>query len=71
MKVTDDDVLGYIIKYRKEHEYSPTIRELCAGLGIKSTSTVKMHVDRLVFNRRLRKGPGARTLVPCVGSEDA
>lgn len=42
-----DDVLDYIYKYRNEHPWSPDIRDVCAGLGITSTSVVNYHFDRL------------------------
>lgn len=42
------EFLKILSKYIKEHKYSPTIRELCELTGLKSTSTVKGYIDRLV-----------------------
>ena len=39
-----DKVYEYIIKYMEEHQYSPSIREICEGTGLKSTSTVYQHL---------------------------
>ena len=48
-KVSDvpQRILGYISDYDKQHGFSPTIREICAGIGICSASTVHRHVIRL------------------------
>ncbi|KZL93582.1 hypothetical protein [Clostridium magnum] len=42
------DFLKVLITYIKEHQFPPTIRELCELTGLKSTSTVKGYIDRLV-----------------------
>lgn len=42
------EFLKILGKYIKEHKYSPTIRELCELTGLKSTSTVKGYIDRLI-----------------------
>ena len=39
-----DKVYNYIIDYMEEHQYSPSIREICEGTGLKSTSTVYAHL---------------------------
>lgn len=43
-----------IVNYQQEHGYSPTIRELCDLVGLKSTSTVHVHVQKLIQEGRLR-----------------
>ena len=40
-------ILNCIIQFMEEHNYSPTIRELCDMSGLKSTSTVYMHLQKL------------------------
>ena len=40
-------ILRYISDYNELHGFSPTIREICAGIGICSASTVHRHVTRL------------------------
>lgn len=49
------DFLKILNTYVKEHQYSPTIRELCELTGLKSTSTVKGYIDRLVEKGILEK----------------
>ena len=48
-KVSDvpQRILGYISDYDRQRGFSPTIREICAGIGICSVSTVHRHVSRL------------------------
>ena len=46
-KLTDEDILLYIADFIDQNEYSPTIRELCKETGLKSTATIKAHLDRL------------------------
>lgn len=48
-KVSDapQRILRYISEYDGQHGFSPTIREICAGIGICSASTVHRHVNRL------------------------
>lgn len=39
-----DRVYNYIIDYMEKHQYSPSIREICEGTGLRSTSTVYTHL---------------------------
>ena len=40
-------VLTFIKKYIASHGISPTIREICGGVGLSSPSTVHVHVENL------------------------
>lgn len=42
-----NDVLNYIKKYTATHGYPPAIREICAGLGLRSPATVHAHMKKL------------------------
>ena len=49
------NILNFI-KYKSAEEgYPPTIREICAGVGIKSTSTVHHHLSKLEEKGYIRK----------------
>ena len=39
--------LEAIIKFKEEHEYSPSVRELALAIGVNSTSTVSMLIEKL------------------------
>lgn len=40
-------ILEYIKNYIREHGYAPSIREICKGTGISSTSTVQGYLQSL------------------------
>ena len=42
-----DKVLKAIAEYMEVHSYAPSVRELCAMTGLKSTSTVHAHLFRM------------------------
>lgn len=52
-------VLDYIASYLERHSYPPTIREIQAHFGLRSTKGVKDHLDRLVEKGYLRRNDGA------------
>ncbi|MDR0591033.1 MAG: hypothetical protein LBG75_00475 [Candidatus Nomurabacteria bacterium] len=58
-------VLDFIKQFLAERGYSPSYREVCAGLEVKSISTVAEHIDNLVAKGYLAKKDGsARSLEP-------
>ncbi len=40
-------ILDYMISYAEEHTYPPSVREICAAVGLKSTATVHAHLQNL------------------------
>ncbi len=40
-------ILDYIIAYTEEHAYPPSVREICAAVGLTSTATVHTHLKNL------------------------
>lgn len=49
-----DRVYNYIIDYMEKHQYSPSIREICEGVGLKSTSTVYTHLINLEIEGKIK-----------------
>ena len=49
-----DRILDFVIEYMEEHQYSPSIREICEGVGLKSTSTVYMHLVNLEMEGKIK-----------------
>lgn len=43
-----NEILHDIIDYISIHGYAPTVREICFMTGLKSTSTVKSHISKLI-----------------------
>ena len=48
---TRDRLLQFLILYRECHGYSPSIREMAAAVGVRSTCTVSHHLSLLEENR--------------------
>lgn len=44
---TKQKVYNYIVKYIKENGYAPSVREICQGVGLSSTSSVHNHLKKL------------------------
>ena len=49
------ELLTYIGDFITEHGYSPSYREIMAGLGYTSVATVALHVRSLIARGHLRK----------------
>ena len=52
-----DKVYKFVIDYIDNNGYPPSIREICAKLGIKSTATAYSYIDRLKERGLLEKSP--------------
>lgn len=50
-------VYQYIRGFIEEHAYPPTVREIGAGVGLKSTSTVHLHIRNLASKGYIRVNP--------------
>ena len=64
MKVTkitkkQQALLDFLEDFTEEKGYSPSYREIQAGLGLSSVSAVAEHIDNMVSKGILRKVPGA------------
>jgi len=42
-----DLTLKYISDFVKTHSYPPTVREICAGIGVSSSATAQYYLDKL------------------------
>ena len=65
MKLTKKQlaVINFIESFEDEKGYSPSYREIMAGLELSSVSAVAEHIDNLVTKGVLKKNPGeARSL---------
>ncbi len=50
-------ILEYMKKEVKEKGYPPSVREICNAVGLKSTSTVHGHLERLERKGYIRRDP--------------
>ena len=51
-------ILNYVIRYIERHGYSPTVREIGDGVGLKSTSSVQNHLAAMFENGMLETDSG-------------
>lgn len=49
------EVLRYIEQFYDDNGYPPSVREICAGMGFKSTATAYNYIDRLRSMGMLQK----------------
>lgn len=64
-------MLDFIEQFNLEHGYSPTFREIAAGLGYASLATVAGHINNLVLAGHLLKvDNAARSLELVHGPEE-
>ena len=49
------NILNYINIFIEKHGYAPSIREICLGVNLKSTSTVQYHIEKLIKSGYLQK----------------
>lgn len=54
-----DEILTYIKEYVVSNGYPPTVREICAAIGVSSPATVHAHLQNLenkgMIKRKKRK----------------
>ena len=42
-----EQILEFLTRFVNEHGYAPTVREICAAVGLQSTATVHYHLNAL------------------------
>ena len=69
---TIDSVYNYILNYIQENQISPSVRDICAGVGLKSTSSVHTYLKQLDSQGMIEYRPGLRrAIVIKQSSEDS
>ena len=49
------NILNFINIFVEKNGYAPSVREICTGVGLKSTSTVQYHLEKLINSGYLQK----------------
>lgn len=62
-------ILDFIAEFMETHDYSPSYREIMAGVGLSSVSAVAEHVENLAEKGVLKKTPGAARSLEIVGNQ--
>ncbi len=56
-------ILDYMISFTEEHSYPPSVREICAAVGLKSTATVHTHLRNLEKRGVITRDPSKQRAV--------
>lgn len=69
---TVEMIYEYIVDHIRKEGYPPSVREICSGVGIRSTSTIHSHLKRLQELGKIEYTPGKRRaiIVPDLQSEN-
>ena len=62
-KKTIERVYSYICNYINQKQISPSVRDICAGVGLKSTSSVHTYLKQLDSQGRIEYRPGLRRAI--------
>lgn len=57
-----EQILEFIDRFGYENGFAPTVREIGAAVGLRSTSSVQAHLDILERDGQIQKGSKARTI---------
>ncbi len=69
LNAQEQRVLDYIKKQIKDTGYPPSVREICAALGFKSTSSAHQYIWRLAEKGYIDKGDLKTRAIKVVGNE--
>lgn len=64
------ELLGFIETFIAEHGYSPSYREIMAGLNYNSVATVALHVNSLIKRGHVHKRDHSARSLEVVGSTE-
>ncbi len=64
------EILDYVNKCVYENGYPPSVREICAAVGFKSTSTVHAYLQKLNDNGILQKDPTKPRALKVINKQD-
>ena len=67
---TIDRVYNYIRKYIRENNISPSVRDICSGVGLKSTSSVHSYLKQLDQLGKIEYRPGIRRAIIIKNTEE-
>jgi repressor LexA len=68
---TVNKIYNYIVSYINQNGYPPAVRDICNGVGIKSTSTIHSHLKRLQDAGRIEYSAGKRRAINIPDNEQS
>lgn len=64
------DIFDYIVSEVQKKGYPPSVREICQAVGLKSTSTVHGHLEKLEKKGYIRRDPSLPRAIEILGRND-
>ena len=64
-----EEILNFVNSYIRENGYPPSIREICQGVGLSSTSTVHAHLKTLTEEGLIQKSGSKSRGIKIVNNE--
>ncbi len=62
-----EEILRFITEFMSDNGYAPSVREIGAGVGLRSTASVKYHLDQLREKGELVAEPGKKRAMSAPG----
>lgn len=66
---TVNQIYDFILDYIRREGFPPAVRDICLGVGIRSTSTIHGHLKRLQQAGRIEYSAGKRRAITIPGQE--
>lgn len=70
MQTRDEEILGFIRDYIQTEGIAPSVREICDGVGVRSTSTVHRYLQRLREEGKIRMLDGKNRAIVLADEEE-
>ena len=67
---TGAEILDWMRRYADRQGYAPSVREICAALGLRSTATVHYHLRQLEKEGRIVTDPGKKRAIRIISPAD-
>lgn len=64
---TKEKIYNFILRYIEEYGYAPTMRDICVGVGLKSTSSVYCQLRKLEEERRIEMRRNSPRAIKVIG----
>lgn len=66
---TRERVYSFLVEFIKRNGYSPSVREICVGTDLKSTSSVYMHLLKLEDEGKIQMKKKSTRAIKVIGFE--
>lgn len=63
LSAKQNEILIFIKKFMAENKFSPSVREICKGVGLNSPATVHVHLKNLIEKGLIKRNPKNNRLI--------